>query len=116
MKKATAAIEKGIGGAFLQTSAASVLKQLSVSMDMSEIDREMLTEFLSQGQGSGYAPQAGQIVGILQQMTATMEKELAAITDAENKSIADFEALVAAKTKEINSLTKEIEVKTARIR
>jgi septal ring factor EnvC (AmiA/AmiB activator) len=117
MKKATAAIEKGIGGAFLQTSAGSVLKQLSITMDMSSMDREMLTEFITQGQGqgSGYAPQAGQIVGILQQMTATMEKELAAITAAEKKSIADFEAMVAAKTREINSLTKQIEVKTARI-
>jgi len=84
-------------------------------MDMSSMDREMLTSFLTQGQGSGYAPQAGQIVGILKQMTDTMEKELADITAAENKSIKDFEALVAAKTKEINSLTKQIEAKTARI-
>merc|ERR1719252_336721 len=104
-----------MGSSFLQTRAASKLKQLSITMDMSPVDRDILTAFLTQGQGSGYAPQAGQIVGILQQMTATMEKELAAITDAENKSIADFEAMVAAKTKEINSLTKEIEVKTARI-
>merc|ERR1719252_158596 len=104
-----------MGSSFLQTRAASKLKQLSITMDMSPVDRDILTAFLTQGQGSGYAPQAGQIVGILQQMTATMEKELAAITAAEEKSIADFEAMVAAKTKEINSLTKEIEVKTARI-
>merc|ERR1719158_2113412 len=46
-KKATAAIEKGAGGAFLQTRAASVLKQLSISQEMSEVDREMLTSFLT---------------------------------------------------------------------
>jgi septal ring factor EnvC (AmiA/AmiB activator) len=118
LKKATAAIEKGMSGAaFLQTSAASVLKQLSITMDLSSVDREMLTAFLTQGQenAAGYAPQSGQIVGILQQMTATMEKALADVTAEEEASIKAFEGLVAAKTKEINALTKEIEVKTARI-
>jgi predicted RNase H-like nuclease (RuvC/YqgF family) len=115
MKKATAAIEKGMGGAFLQTSTASILKQLSVSMEMSSVDREMLTSFLTQGSSAGYAPQSGQIVGILKQMTDTMEKDLAAITAAEEKSIADYDGLMAAKTKEINSLTKSIESKIAKV-
>merc|ERR1719287_150613 len=60
MKKATAAIEKGAGGAFLQTSTGSVLKQLSITVDLSSIDREMLTSFLTQGQGEAYAPASGQ--------------------------------------------------------
>merc|ERR1719169_279294 len=78
MKKATAAISKGMGGAFLQTSAASVLKQLSITMEMSSIDRDMITSFLTQGQSdaSGYAPASGQIVGILKQMTDTMQSDL----------------------------------------
>jgi len=113
MKKATAAIENGAGGAFLQTSTASVLKQLSVTMDMSSVDREMLTSFLS-GEG-GYAPASGSITGILKQMTDTMEADLKEITDAENASIKDFDGLMAAKTKEVNALTKEIESKTARV-
>merc|ERR1719443_607869 len=50
-KKATAAIEKGVGGAFLQTSMGNTLKQLSVSMEMSSMDREIMTQFLTQGQG-----------------------------------------------------------------
>jgi septal ring factor EnvC (AmiA/AmiB activator) len=115
LKKATVAIEKGMSGAFLQTSAASVLKQLSITMDMSSMDRDMITAFLTQGQSAGYAPQAGQIVGILKQMTDTMQKELEDITAAEEQAIANFDALVKAKTKEINSLTKQIEEKTARI-
>merc|ERR1719178_399159 len=48
-------------------------------------------------------------------MTETMEKELAAATDEENAAVKEFKGLVAAKTKEINSLTKEIESKTARV-
>merc|ERR1719409_1750977 len=50
MKKATAAISKGMGGAFLQTSTASTLKQLSVTMEISSIDRDMITAFLTQSQ------------------------------------------------------------------
>merc|ERR1740138_1126189 len=73
MKKATAAIEKGASGAFLQTSTASILKQLSITVDISSMDREMLTSFLTQGSQDGYAPQSGQITGILKQMTDTME-------------------------------------------
>jgi len=117
MKKATAAISKGMGGAFLQTSVASTLKQLSVTMDLSSVDRDMLTSFLTQGQGEtdGYAPASGQIVGILKQMTDTMSSELASATADEEAAIKDFDGLIAAKTKEINALTSEIESKTARV-
>merc|ERR1719310_1833635 len=117
MKKATAAIEKGMGGAFLQTSAASILKKLSVSMDISSMDREMITSFLTQGQGeaAGYVPASGQITGILKQMTDTMEASLATATSEEKSAVKDFNELVSAKTKQIQALTKEVESKTARI-
>merc|ERR1719460_2225002 len=117
MKKATAAIEKGMGGAFLQTSAASILKKLSITMDISSMDRELITSFLTQGQGeeSSYVPASGQITGILKQMTDTMEASLATATSEEEAAVKDFNGLVAAKTKEINALTKEVESKTARI-
>jgi len=117
MTKATDAVSKGMGGAFLQTSTGSVVKQLSITMDLSSIDREMLTGFLTQGQGedSGYAPASGSIVGILKQMTETMEKDLASATSDEKASLKDFNGLMAAKTKEINTLTKEIETKIARV-
>merc|ERR1719161_134159 len=114
-KKATAAIEAGAGGAFLQTSAGNKIKQLSISMDLSSMDREMLTSFLTGGQGEGYAPASGSITGILKQMSDTMEKNLATATDEENAAIKDFDAHVAAKTKEINALTSEVETKTSRI-
>ena len=55
----------GLGGAFLQTSATSMLKQLAVTMDISSVDRDVLTAFLTQGNGdeADYAPQSGQITG-----------------------------------------------------
>merc|ERR1719379_1922425 len=112
-KKATAAIEAGAGGAFLQTATASTLKQLSINMDLSSVDREMLTSFLPQDHG--YAPASGSIVGILKQMSDTMEANLEKATSEENSAIKDFDALVAAKTKQINALGEEIESKTSRI-
>merc|ERR1719352_1795988 len=117
MKKATVAIEKGAGGAFLQTRTASILRQLSVTMDLSSMDRDMITSFLTQGQGeaSGYVPQSGQITGILKQMTDTMVASLATATQEEQAAIKDFNGLLSAKSKEIRALTKEIESKTARI-
>merc|ERR1719389_651592 len=106
-----------MGGAFLQTSTASILKQLSVTMDISTMDREMITSFLTQGQGeaSGYVPASGQITGILKQMKDTMDASLATATADEEAAIKDFDALVAAKTKQINALSKEVESKTSRI-
>merc|ERR1719148_216574 len=44
-----------------------------------------------------------------------MQKDLASATSDEKASLKNFDALMAAKTKEINTLTKEIETKTARV-
>merc|ERR1719506_1736174 len=81
------------------------------------MDREMITSFLTQGQGeaAGYVPASGQITGILKQMTDTMEASLATATSEEKSAVKDFNELVSAKTKQIQALTKEVESKTARI-
>merc|ERR1719155_221469 len=113
LSKAIPAIEKGMAGAFLQTTAASVLRQLSVSAEMNSADRDALASFLSNGES--YAPQSGEIVGILKQMQDEMTKDFEEATELENKAITQYEELVAAKKKEIDSLTKQIETKSARI-
>lgn len=114
LKRAIAAIEAGMAGKFLQTSAENVatLQQLVINMDMSSTDRDMLTSFLSQG--TGYAPASGEILGMLKQMLETMQKELDEITTAEEKSVKDFEALIAAKEKELNANTGAMEAKIER--
>merc|ERR1712187_427089 len=48
-------------------------------------------------------------------MLDTMDTSLATATADETASIKDFEALMSAKTKQINALTKSIETKTSRI-
>jgi len=114
MTKALAAIERGAGSSFLQSSSAATLRKLAVNMEMSTSDRDMLSSFLTQGQGSEYVPQSGQITGILKQMLDTMKTDLANLTAAEEKAIADFEAMVAAKTKEMNTNQKALESKLGR--
>merc|ERR1719171_1329403 len=102
-----------MSGAFLQTSAASVLRQLSMNADMANEDREALASFLSDG--TTYAPKSGEIVGILKTMHDEMTKDLNDATADENSAIASFDSLVASKKKEIDALTKAIESKTARV-
>jgi len=114
LNKAVAAIEAGAAGKFLQTSTETMatLQNLVINTDMRSADREMLTAFLSQG--NGYAPQSGEILGMLKQMLETMEKELNEITTAEEQAIKDCEALIAAKEKELNANTGAIEAKIER--
>jgi len=112
--KATAAVEKGMSGSFLQTNDAQLLKNMVLATnDMLDSDREELTSFLSNTQG--YAPSSGQITGILKQMSDTMNAELAQATAAENTAIANFDGLMAAKEKEVASLSASIEEKMVRL-
>jgi len=114
LKKAIAAIESGMAGKFLQTGSSTVaaLQQLAMNRDMSSADRDMLSAFLAQG--TGYAPASGEIVGILKQMLKTMQNELLQLTAAEEKALKDFDALVAAKQKELEANTGSIESKMER--
>jgi len=115
--KAVAALEKGMAGAFLQTNAAQILKSIASSKrdTLMEDDRQELLAFLSNTQGTDYAPQSGQITGILKTMGDEMAAGLAEATKAEEVAIAIYEKLMAAKKKEVIALTKEIETKLTRI-
>jgi hypothetical protein len=112
---ASAAIEKGMTGTFLQTNAAQVLKKLVLAQDNSlyDYDREELTAFLAGSQN--YVPQSGQITGILKQMEDEFTKDLDTAAAAEKDAIKSFEELMAAKTREVEALTKSIEEKTVRL-
>merc|ERR1719262_226849 len=118
--RAIAALEKGMAGAFLQTNPASILRKLlsgseHATNSLSDFDRQVVTSFLSEKQGSGYAPASGEITGILKQMKDTMEADLKEAKEAEAAAQAAYEELVAAKKKEIEACTKEIEDKLQRI-
>merc|ERR1719326_411177 len=116
MNKAVAALEKGMGGAFLQSKNASTLKNLMQSkIDMDEDDRQQMMAFLESTQGSDYSPQSGQITGILKTQVDEMTASLADATNTENAAIASYRDLMAAKLKEVAACTAAIEDKTVRV-
>jgi len=112
--KAVAALEKGAAGEFIQTSAAGVLRRLlsSAKFDVAEADRDELAAFLQGNPFSqGYSESSGEIIGILNQMGDEMASSLSEATAAEEKSVSIYDELMAAKTQEVNALTKQIEEK-----
>jgi len=115
MGKAIDAISGGMGGAFLQTATATSVRRICIDADISPADRDQVMAFLANGQGFGYTPASGQIVGILKQMKETMEADLAGITKTEQDAIANYDSLAAAKEKQIQANTKAIEQKIERV-
>jgi len=112
LNKASNAIEKGMGS-FLQTTAAATLKKLVGKLDLQDADRQDMMAFLSGS--TDYAPASGEIVGILKTMHDEMSKDLADAQGVESDSVTSYEGLMAAKTKEVNALSKMIEEKLTRI-
>jgi len=113
LKKATTAIDKGSAGAFLQTDAAQVLRQLASRDDFAEADKQDILAFLDQS--SEYAPQSGQIGGILKQLSDDMSGTAAELTAAEDKALQGYRGLTGAKLKEIAALTAQVEESTEKI-
>merc|ERR1719172_567266 len=102
------AIEKGMGSAFLQSSSANILRKIAEKRQ-----EEDLVSFLDGTQE--YAPASGEIVGILKTMHDEMTADFAEEKAAEEAAIKAYEELMAAKTKEVNALTKAIEEKMTRV-
>lgn len=117
LTNAIPAIRKGMPSAFLQTSDGSVLKRLANDerIEMDEGDRDTLTSFLSGLPDETYHPGAGEVVGILGQMKDEMETDLHNLITGENKSVAEYQAILAAKKAEEERLRKAIEEYLARL-
>jgi len=115
--KAVAALEKGSAGVFLQTRQAARLQRIvEATKSVLEEDRQQVLSFLSGNPFSqGYAPQSGQITGILKQLGDSMATALAEETAAEEKAVHIFQSLVKAKTAEVDALTEAIEAKSEKI-
>jgi len=108
--KAVASIEKGVAGGFLQTPAANMVRRLLMSTkNMEDDSRQMLTSFLSGSEE--YAPQSGQIIGILKQMHDEMAAALSDATDTEESAVRAHNDLRVSKLKEKGALTQAIETK-----
>merc|ERR1719350_1637834 len=82
---------------------------------MPSADRQDALAFLSSGHGGEYAPSSGEISGILKTMADEMSVDQKNLVSTEQAAVADFEGLMAAKTKQVSVLTKGIEEKMARV-
>jgi len=109
LAKAIDAISKGVAGSFIQTPAAQLVQRAASKSNLDDDDLQAVTAFLSQS--SEYAPQSGQILGILKTMHDEMSATLSDGTATEEGAIAAFKGLMAAKKKEIAALTATIENK-----
>merc|ERR1719171_917779 len=114
MAGAIPALEKGMGGAsFMQMPEAGVIRKLADSSPtLDPMDKKTLMSFLEQS--GDYAPQSGQIVGILKAMEDDMKKSLEDAVSDEEKAVAGYADLKASKEKEIELASEAIEAKTAR--
>jgi len=116
VKKATAAISQGMGGSFLQTQAADIVRSLVMSnQKMLNADRQDVLSFLSGSDSNEYAPASGEIVGILKQMSDEMFADQKDLISTEETAVKNYEALMAAKKKEVETLAQQIEVKMSRV-
>jgi len=110
LAKATAAIENGMAGSFLQTPAKQTLQKVLDSLAVQHLtadDRQAFSSFLEQG----YAPAGGEVVGIMKTMSDEMTAGLEAITKEEAAALNEYNSLMGAKTKEVKALTAAIEKK-----
>jgi len=113
LTRAIAALEKGMTGAsFLQGGiGAAVRRAVMNSEKVSDVDRSSVLSFLSGGSSDGdrYAPQSGEIVGILKQLKDEMSADLSAAEKEEEQRKVDHQGLMKAKSQEMSVLTQAIE-------
>jgi predicted RNase H-like nuclease (RuvC/YqgF family) len=113
---AVAAIEKGMGASFLQSADSNRIKVYAMEKaNMQDQDRQTLLAFLSGTAQEGYAPKSGQIVGILKEMGDEMAAALGDADKAETEAKTTYEEMMKAKTKEVNTLTAQIEEEMMRL-
>jgi len=102
-------------------SVKRVLKQhlhhKAIEGKISELQSRTVTAFLQQapGMGQSYAPQSGQIFGLLKQMKETFETNLAQSQSDESGSVNGFNELKTAKTTEIKSGKKQVRNKSVEL-
>jgi len=120
IKKAVDALKTGAYGSFLQTGAAATLRKILATsgqvLDDAAMDMPEMLSFLTgaQKQSANYAPQSGEVIGILEQLGDEMAKDLSEVVDTESKAIQAYEAVMKAKQKEVALCTETIERKMGR--
>jgi len=112
---ALAALDKGAGASFIQSSAAQALKKVVQAKDnMNDGDRTDLVAFLSNEADSDYAPADSEITGILKTMKDEVTANIADLKKDEAASVKSYDGVMAAKNKELAPIQEMIEEKRLR--
>merc|ERR1719426_260914 len=118
MTGAIAALERGMGGSFIQANSGAVSRVQRAVKASSSVDDFERNEILSMLQGKNpfgdYSGRSGEIVGMLKAMKDEMDKDLNGAVADEEAAAASFEELAAAKKDEIAAASEAIESKTVR--
>merc|ERR1719324_1573886 len=118
MTGAIAALEKGMGGAFIQAHSGAASRVQRVVKTSASVDDFERNEILSMLQGKNpfgdYGARSGEIVGILKAMKDEMDKDLGGAVRTEEEAVKAFEGMAAAKKSEIAAASEAIEAKTVR--
>merc|ERR1719171_855558 len=110
--KAIPAIEKGMGGAFLQTEGLmkKIKRAIHGSQQITDGNRKDILAFLS-----GETPGSGEILGMLKAMKDELTRDIASLKKTEAAAVAGFEDMKASKEKEIEFADESIESKKERV-
>jgi hypothetical protein len=118
MTGAIAALEKGMGGAFIQAHSGAASRVQRVVKTSASVDDFERNEILSMLQGKNpfgdYGARSGEIVGILKAMKDEMDKDLGGAVRTEEEAAKGFEGMAAAKKAEIQAASEAVEAKTVR--
>merc|ERR1719316_1045423 len=118
MTGAIAALEKGMGGAFIQAHSGAASRVQKVVKTAASVDDFERSEILSMLQGKNpfgdYGARSGEIVGILKAMKDEMDKDLGGAVRTEEEAAKAFDGMAAAKKAEIQAASEAIEAKTVR--
>jgi hypothetical protein len=121
LKQAVTVLAKHHGGAastFLQVprssmlSVAASLQRLTARTVLTRSQRRAVASFVQSVHKEGYAPQSGEIFGILEQMKETFEKDLSETQKSESENQKAYEDLKAAKLDQIAAGQAQVDKKT----
>merc|ERR1719324_1181402 len=118
MTGAIAALEKGMGGSFIQAHSGAASRVQRVVKTSASVDDFERNEILSMLQGKNpfgdYSGRSGEIVGILKAMKDEMDKDLGGAVSTEEEAAKAFDGMSSAKKAEIEAAGAAIEAKTVR--
>ena len=114
-------LSKHNGASFLQVDIQGAVSTIQYQVAknskylegvITQTERKKISSFIQESASAKYAPQSGEIFGILEQMKESFEANLAELQKEEASNVKAFQELKAAKEEEISAGQDQIDAKT----